>query len=90
VSDSIGYCDMCRFSTPIEVERAFEEDLPFSVNSVGWVLKPTTIMVCRRYPPQTTGTNESSVFPEVNRLTWCGEFSPKRKIGEEPNAKVSS
>ena len=42
-------------------------------------------MECRRYPPSIV----SNSFPKVSNLIWCGEYEPKRKIGEEPNAKVS-
>ncbi len=87
MSDSIGYCDMCRFSTIIDVERFHKTELTAYSS---FEMKKTEIMVCRRYPPNPCGTNETSFFPEVNKLTWCGEYQPKRKIGDEPNAKVSS
>jgi hypothetical protein len=41
-------------------------------------------MECRRYPPSVS----PNAFPMVSKHTWCGEYEPKRKIGEE-NAKVS-
>lgn len=48
-------------------------------------------MECRRYPPQSSENfKHAFYFPSVDKHTWCGEFEQKRKIGEEPNAKVSS
>ena len=47
-------------------------------------------MECRRYPPHPSDNFKSmGYFPAVDKHTWCGEFEPKRSIGEEPNAKVS-
>lgn len=47
-------------------------------------------MECRRYPPVADQNFVAKgIFPTVDNHTWCGEYQPKRKIGDEPNAKVS-
>lgn len=48
------------------------------------------VMECRRFPPVPDQTyTTKGIFPYVDKHTWCGEYQPKRKIGDEPNAKVS-
>lgn len=45
------------------------------------------MMECRRYPPQPNPNFKATgYFPTVDKHTWCGEYQPKRKIGDEPNA----
>lgn len=43
------------------------------------------LMRCRRYPPQTTTTDDSvfTEFPTVAEFEWCGEWRPDGDVKSE-------
>jgi len=67
-------CAECRFYEPDEEMAPFNDQ----------------IGLCRRFPPQLSGSSARTMWPQVRAKEWCGEFQRIPPVDKVALAKKRS